>query len=194
MALTKERKILIAVAGLACGIFIIDRVLMGSAMSGPQQANAAGPAIPAVSDGSAVADAGPNSPSPVAPDSGTTDIYRPTPSTTSTSLAQRLAEAGRHLPRETPNAFLASADWQVPPASAGQPVVLNESFDPRAFARRHRLDAVFASPQGAYAMVNGEALRIGDIREEMTLTDIGDRWVIWAGHDLHVKVRLDPIR
>lgn len=188
MGLTKERKILIAVAGVACGIFMLDRVLMGGAMSGPTQAQAAGPSASAV----AFADA--NTPALTIASAPTTpiELNLATSAQTTTSLAQRLAHAGRHLPAVTPNAFSPSSRWQAP-APAEQPVVQTNDFDARAFADRNPLDAVFASPQGATAMVDGRATRQGDVRDGMTLTDIGDRWVVWSGGGVRVKVHLDPV-
>lgn len=187
MGLTKERKILIAVAGVACGIFLLDRLLMGGAMSGPTQAQAAGPSVSAVAAADVVASTmTTETPTPI-------EVNLATSAQTTTSLAQRLAHAGRHLPAVTPNAFSPSARWQAP-APAEQPVVPTNDFDARAFADRHPLDAVFASPQGATAMIDGRATRRGDVRDGMTLTDIGDRWVVWSGGGVRVKVHLDPVR
>lgn len=186
MALTKERKILIAVAGLACGVFLLDRVLMGGAMSGPSQAQAAGPPAAIVPANPAALAVAPAADHDLAIDLTPTAI-------STTSLAQRLAHAGRQLPETTPDAFRPSARWQTaPPADA--PVAASPSFDPRAFADRHPLDAVYASPQGATAMVDGRAVRRGDVREGMTLTDIGDRWVVWTGGGVRIKIHLDPVR
>ncbi len=187
MALTKERKILIAVAGLACGVFLLDRVLMGGALSGPSQAQAAGPSVISTAANPGVAAVTP------AVHDLTIDLDLTAEPVNTTSLAQRLAHAGRQLPDTTPDAFRASARWQnATPTEL--PAASSPSFDPRAFADRNPLDAVFASPRGATAMVAGRALRQGDVREGMTLTDIGDRWVVWTGGGVRVKVHLDPAR
>jgi len=189
MALTKERKILIAVAGLACGIFFLDRALLGGSMSGPTQAEAAG-------SNTAFLDPASDAAIPPLDDSATAvdlDMEFSSVALPTTSLAQRLAEAGRHLPSTTPDAFHPSSRWQTP----GAPVISDTespTFNPRAFADRNPLDAVFASPQGATAMIAGQALRLGDTRDGMILAEIGDRWVVWSGGGVRVKVHLDPVR
>ena len=188
MALTKERKILIAVAGVACGVFLLDRVLLGGAMSGPTQAQAAGPSVATLAPTAAINPA-------VSPAGVSVPVeFNLSDSTLSTtSLAQRLAHAGRHLPDNTPDAFRASSVWQTPTPTE-PPTVERDVFDPRAFADRNPLDAVYASPQGAYAMIAGQAARLGEVRDGMTLTDIGDRWVVWSGGGVRIKVHLDPVR
>lgn len=185
MLITKERKILIAVASLACGIFMLDRVLMGGAMSGPAQAQAAGPSVAALPPAAL-------NPVTLRPVSDV-ELHFSDSASSTTSLAQRLAHAGRQLPAATPDAFRPSAQWQST-ETAEQPIAAGASFNPRAFADRHPLDAVFASPQGATAMVAGQAVRRGETRDGMTLTDIGDRWVVWTGGGVRIKVHLDPVR
>ncbi|MBB6429255.1 hypothetical protein [Algisphaera agarilytica] len=186
MALTKERKILITVAGVACGILLLDRVMLGGSMGGPTPAQAAGPSV------AVVAPAAPAAVTPAATDVVALDLTGSPQDTT--SLAQRLSRAGKHLPEATPDAFRPSARWHNPaPASPGA-APARPDFDPRAFADRNPLDAVYASPQGAYAMIDGQATRLGEVRDGMTLTDIGDRWVVWSGGGVKVKVHLDPVR
>ncbi|MEM9417880.1 MAG: hypothetical protein AAGA25_02345 [Planctomycetota bacterium] len=185
MALTKERKILITVAGVACGIFLLDRALMGGSMSGPTQAHAAGPSVAAIAPAPAIVT------QTTAMDVAALDLSGPSQDTT--SLAQRLSRAGKHLPDTTPDAFRPSSRWQQPAAPA-QAAAPQREFDPRAFADRNPLDAVYASPQGAYAMIDGQATRLGEVRDGMTLTKIGDRWVIWAGGGIRIKVHLDVVQ
>lgn len=186
MALTKERKILIAVAGVACGIFLVDRVLMGGAVSGPAAAQAAAP-VPNVTS------VLPANPELTATPTPSVELDLNPSATTKTSLAQRLAHAGRHLPDRTPDAFRPPAAWRTPD-TARPPGPEARAFEPRVFADRHPLDAVFASPRGSYAMINGQMVYRGDVRDGMTLSEIGDRWVVWSGNGLQLKIHLDPAR
>lgn len=191
MAISKERKILMAVAGTACAIFLADRVLTGGSLGGPTDASAsvAGVSTPPAGVEQGVVDTS------VSAFAGGVELHaneKPIP-----SLAQRLADAGRDLPPTTPDAFAPSGVWQKPaapptptPVAAPTPV----SFDARGFANGHRLDAVFLGSESSHAMVNGRALRLGDERQGMTLVEIGDRWVVWAGHGMRLKVHLDTRR
>lgn len=187
MPVTKERKILIAVAGTACAVFFADQVLMGGSLSGPTEASAAPGSSVASGMVSEAAGAG----VPVADADFTVELLTSPESTT--SLAQRLSRAGRALPRETPDAFSPSSHWQTSAEAEAAPAVAS-SFDARGFANRHRLDAVFVGHASSHAMIAGQAIRVGDTREGMTLAEVGDRWVVWTGHGVRVKVHLDPRR
>ena len=107
------------------------------------------------------------------------------------SLAQVLEEAGGDLPEQTRDVFSPSARWITPPTpetAAPQ----TESFNAQAFARSHRLDAVFSAGTQYHAVINGEVVTPGQIIDGLTLAEIGDRWVVWSGHGLRFRVHLDP--
>jgi len=175
---------LAAVAGLACAVFVADRVLMGGALSGPQSAQAAGAPVAKAAPASA-----PAAPAPGAAITTTAPVgFAVGPA--HDSLAQRLERAGRGLPAETPDAFRPSSQWKQAASTDAKPK--SEAFDPQAFARRHHLDAVFNSGGRSRAMIAGQPLLVGDTREGMTLKQIGDRWVVWEGHGITRTVHLDP--
>lgn len=184
MKITKERKILMAVAGVACTVFLADRVLMGGAVSGPQSAAAAA-TTPAPADNAAEALAVAPTPDALAAALADSDAA------CVPSLAERLDQARAALPAETPDAFIPSGHWQQ---AAAVPTENHEevTFDAKAFRDRFPLDAVFSARGQARAMVAGRSISVGESRDGMTLTQIGDRWVIWTGHRMQVKVHLDP--
>lgn len=194
MPITKERKILIAVAGVACTVFLADRVLMGGSLSGPAEASASPGMTAAPGNLAATVStdaASPATSGPMADADFTVELL--TAADTRPSLAQRLSQAGRALPTDTPDAFTPSSHWQAPAAPEARPEAA-APFDARGFANRHRLDAVFVGKASSYAMIAGQTIRVGDSREGMTLAEVGDRWVVWAGHGVRVKVHLDPRR
>ncbi|MEM7624237.1 MAG: hypothetical protein AAF333_01275 [Planctomycetota bacterium] len=189
MAITKERKILMAAAGLACAVFLTDRVLMGGAMSGPQSADAASGALAAAAE-----PVNPGGDTPQAAIATTpAENTRPTPSAPVDSLAQRLDKARDALPAQTRDVFRPSAQWQTsrdaPAATSSGP-----AFDAQAFVRNNPLDAVFSASGQAQAMVGGRLVQLGETRDGLTLTEVGDRWVVWTGHGQQFKIHLDPKR
>ncbi|MEM8738723.1 MAG: hypothetical protein AAGG38_09650 [Planctomycetota bacterium] len=190
MPLSRERKTLIVVAGLAAAVFCADRLLMGGSLSGPQSAQAAGSLAP---------DPEPLVSQPVAPLPAASSrplaarLTSAEPRPDDHSLARRLDRLTPQLPDETPDAFRPSAHWDRA-AAAPAPPPAPEAFDARRFARNHPLDAITLAQDDAYAMVNGQTLRVGYTRRGMKLTEIGDRWVVWTGHGLRVKIHLDPLR
>ncbi|MEO1236930.1 MAG: hypothetical protein AAFX76_09105 [Planctomycetota bacterium] len=189
MAVSRERKVLIAVAGVAAALVVADRVLLNGSLGGPQSAEAAGVPGPAAAAVSLTASAdAPPTPADKLIEAMEDDRDR-------TTLADRLASIDSALPPRTPDAFRASPRWDRPaPTPEAAPAVPRESFDPRRFAEDHPLDAVYLAEGRAYAMVAGRMMHVGDRRGRMELTEIGDRWVVWTGHGMRVKVRLDPVR
>ena len=185
MAVTKQRKILLAVAGVAALLVIADRMVLGGA-TGPQQATAAAP-VPAPAP-SAAAMLSADTPG-IAPSIAATPL-KTTAESTVISLAQRLAKAEDQLVGSTPDAFAASAEWARPPAPVATPQAITPGFDPQAFARRNPLSAVTLRGGEATAMIGGQAMRLGEQREGVTLVDAGDRWVEWQGHGQRFRVRL----
>ena len=185
MAMTKERKILMAAAGVACAVFLGDRVLLGGTMGGPQSAQAASGALALPSDpGDSIPETAPEpTPAPVG--------SQPTRSVA--SLAERLDRARDILPTETRDVFRPSDAWQAAPEPT--PTVYAEpTFDARDWVRRHPLDAVYSTNGAAHAVVAGQIVRLGESRDGLTLTQVGDRWVVWRGHGREFKVHLDPPR
>lgn len=185
MPITKERKILIAAAGLACAVFLGDRVLMGGAMSGPQSADAASGALAAPADTT--------NPAPIAPVANADATPSAASQAPVASLAQRLDKARGVLPSDTRDVFRPAAPWQT---STAAPAALpqGQAFDAQAFAQRNPLDAVFSANGKAHAVVAGRIVRLGETRDGLTLTHVGDRWVVWSGHGQQFKIHLDTKR
>lgn len=188
MGLTKERKILIAVAGLAGVLFAGDRALMGGTMSGPKTAAAASGAIAAPTQTAG------NSTSPTAKPAAISSSTPAEAQPLVASLAQRLDQSRGILPTQTRDVFRMPAQWQNSPA-APTPSALPEPrpiFDAQEFARQNPLDAVFSANGRSHAVVAGKIVRLGESRDGLTLTEVGDRWVVWSGHGQKFKLHLDP--
>ncbi len=177
MELTRERKVLIAVAGLAAAAVVGDRLLMGGEFTGPQSASAGVSA--AVGD-----QAGPT------PDLAAV-VADPTPAFTGRSIAQRLDDADqetRTSDAAVPDPFAPSNLWLSESAQGSAAVPL--AFEPREFVQRHPLDAVTAKGDTRFAIVAGKLMKAGDAVEGVKLEHIGDRFVVWDGHGQRFRVSL----
>ena len=176
MKVTRERKALIAVAVLATTAFLGDRVLMGGQLTGPQTAAAAtAPGVPATASASVL----------TTPDVALADEISHGP-----SVAQRLDQVRSKLKSDAPDPFAASNLLASEPTRVAAKA--RATFDPRAFSKQHPLDAVTANGQHRRAIVNGKLMSAGDTLDGVTLESIGDRSVIWSGHDTRFRVRLHP--
>lgn len=192
MTLSRERKVLLAVAGAAGLLVLADRVVLDGTGGTPASASAtvspaAATAVTNFNDPPVTA--GPNKPSlrPSAPPPH--HHHRPPPP----SLADRLAHAGRHLPDATPDAFRPGPRWRAAGPDDG-PARPGRGFDPEAFLRDHRLEAVTRGHGQATAMVNGRPIHLGTVRQGMTLRQIDERGVVWVGHGVRLQDRLEPDR
>ncbi len=181
--MNQQRKILCIVAAVAAAGVFADRVLLGGSVSGgPQTAAAAASPAPAAP------------PTPAVTSSQVADrVVAPASllAPPTTSLAQRLDHLDERLPAETPDAFVASDFWRTQARSEGAPDATVREFDPRAFARRHPLHAIYSEAGQARAMIDGQALRVGQVRDGVTLERIDDRSVVWAGYGVRFRVTLD---
>ena len=195
MAMNSQRKILCVVAGLAAAAVAVDRTLLSGSTGGPQTADAsvassaadaAPPALPATTGPAASTPADPLAIPGLAGPAGPAG---PT-------LAQRLDRVRDALPPEAPDAFVATAFWHTPtaaptPAPTAPPAA---SFDPRLFAHQHPLHAIYSEAGQARAMIDGKALRVGDVCDGVTLQAIDERSVVWAGPGVRFRVTLDGRR
>ncbi|MEM9881345.1 MAG: hypothetical protein AAF800_00315 [Planctomycetota bacterium] len=179
MKLSRQRKGLLAVASAAGLLVLADQVLLGGTAGKPTSASAAAPVAAA------------EAPTAAAPVPAT--AVAATVPTTTPSLADRLAHAGRHLPDATPDAFRPGPRWRAaePAAEAPRP---GRGFDPQAFLQEHRLEAVTRGDGQATAMISGRPMPLGTVRRGMTLRQINERGVVWAGHGVRLHDRLDPDR
>jgi hypothetical protein len=182
--MTQQRKILIAVAGVAALLVGIDRVLLNTSVSGPQPASAAGPPAPLAPP--PPASAIPDTPASI----GTTATTTHAPGMP--SLADRLERAASKLDPQTPDAFGVSGYWTRP--QAPPPPVADDAptFDARRFVRQHPLHAITRDGERAAAMVGGRLMRVGETRDGVTLDRIGEREVEWVGHGVRFRVGLNP--
>ncbi len=191
MPLTKQRKLLIAVAGVACLAWGGDRLLLGGVASGPRPASASvGGAVARATPLDGAADAAVRDAIAAATAAQRAALADATDAAARPSLAQRLEAARAGLARQTPDAFKPRGAFQpAAPEPTVAPMTAQE-FDPRGFSQRQRLDAVFTSDGEARAVVAGGLVRVGDTVEGMQLVAIGDRWVDWIGHGYKVRVHL----
>ncbi len=148
MKLTGERKVYAAILGLGLLALIVDRTFMQ-----PQGARA---------------DSAPPEPLLVAPKAspGAAPARR-APASAGPSLAERLKSAAELLPA-------------APPKDAFDPNASSEDASPRGstkaelFRQQHKLTAIVTTDKGGTALIDGEAIRVGQTLGEFTLVAISD--------------------
>lgn len=177
MVISRERLILLGVAGAAFALFALDRAFSGG-VTGPASASAA-VASPSTTSAPVVSVVATSNVAPSAIEQIDPNVR---------SLAQRLEAVSHRLPEQTYDAFITPEAWRP----KGNPVVVatGNDFNPQLFARKHPVDAVFSSDGEAQAVVNSQVVRVGDERDGMRLQSIGDRWVDWAGNGVRVRVHV----
>ena len=195
MAMNKQRKILCIVAALAAAGVVADRALLGGSVSGGPQTAAAAP-VPATPPAPLAAPTPPTPLAPLAPASAGAGVVSLAAAAAGPTLADRLSRVQDTLVGPAPDAFVASAYWQPrvaepEPTAAVTPVA---DFDPRRFARQHPLHAIYNQRGTARAMVDGRALRVGDVVDGVTLEAIDERSVVWAGPGVRFRVTVDGRR
>ena len=188
MAMNKQRKILCIVAALAAAGVVADRALLGGSVSGGPQTAAAAAPVPATPPTPLAA--------PPAPAPAGAGVVSLAAAPAGPTLADRLSRVQDTLAGPAPDAFVASAYWQPrvaepEPTAAVTPVA---DFDPRRFARQHPLHAIYNQRGTARAMVDGRALRVGDVVDGVTLEAIDERSVVWAGPGVRFRVTVDGRR
>ena len=180
--MTRQRKILVGVAVLAFLLVLVDRVLLGSA-TGPARASAAiAPVAPA-----AIAE-------PTAsPTAAAALELQPLQSVhDGPSLAERLGDLESRLLADGRDPFKPGAIWQVAePAPLAKPA---EKFDAQRFAQDHPVAATYINGGERHAIIDGRIARVGLESRGMVLMEIGDRWVVWQGHGMKVRVHVGPSR
>jgi hypothetical protein len=170
MKLTREQKILLAVVGLGAVAFFVDRVVIGSDQSGPQNAAASPVAVTAAVD---------TAPALSAPMSSVVKVLTQGP-----TIAQRLSQlaATRRRPVGADrDAFTPAQTWiNTSQTSTGSSSIPQWQTQ---FKRDHQLMAVMASSDARIALVKtkvkGEAvdlpLSVGDQVNGFTLIAIEKR-------------------
>jgi hypothetical protein len=177
MQLNKQRKILLAVLGVALLVFAADWFLAGSSNTGPSVASAEVSAIVA-----------PGSAAPVAeePDQG--------PAALTVSVAQQI-ETFRQRPQLTAvrmaDSFEPSAAWIASNQALTQDA--DEELPQQiaaAFARAHTLSAVMTGTQSSYAVIDGKIVRVGEDLDGFELLLIDDQSVTMSSGKVRVVLRL----
>ena len=167
MALSKERKVLLGLLGSAGLILVVDQVML-SAPRGAQ-----------------------------AQDSVPTPTETPQASLASDAQSDKVAGAPENLEAVRPwNEKLAAAAGDAALASdpfvaprAGQAEVPG-IISPSAFRSAHRLSAVLTGGEVGVAMVNQQAVRVGETIAGYRLLRVDDRWAEFAAGDEIVRLEL----
>ena len=176
-ALTKKRKIYIAALAIAGVAWIVDRGIATPSAAGPATAEAS-IAVPAAErDATPVAfDATPPC------DAGTVSVSQQLSS---------LAQASGVDATPGVDVFRPSADWLADAVTAAKPPAesLDTARPEKLFAEQHHLTGVMVADQQHLIIVNGKALRIGQVIDGFRLVEIGDRSAVFE-NDAQVRVTL----
>lgn len=160
---TRQRKILIAAASLVVGALVFDRLILGTGMSGPEDASAADPVSSAIN---ATASGIPSGPSylGVAQD-------LPRLPTVADSLAARLQELAAREgldPDQIQDSFTPRGMWAVDEPE-DVPIITVEQG---ALPSNLRLDATMVNATGGHALINGRLVAVGAAIGGYTLTAV----------------------
>jgi len=183
MALTKERKVIIAVLGLAVGALVVDRFLLGSSVSGPAEARATQPAV-ATEPLAAVSSAATGLPA-AEDDPGVA---------AQVALAERLdqiQQAGGFTLTDLPDAFSGLAGPESGEDDP-EPQPQTEAREIETFQRTHRLMAVAASDRGQMAIINGRTVLVGQSVDGFKLLSVAERSVVLGKDAARVQLKIDP--
>ena len=177
MALSKKRKVIVCILGLAVAALLADRALLGSGKPGPKEAAAEPSAAPA---------AAPNTPakSPAAPPRQSRETVRE-------SLAcrlQALSEAGGSDSANVRDAFCLSPAWtkDLGPAAPSSP----EQDKAEKLKTDHQLMAVMVAREGGYAIVDGKCLRIGQVLDGFTLISVTEKSAVLESDGIRVELKV----
>lgn len=187
MKTTRERKILIALLGVGLGALTFDRLVLESSVSGPAAAAAA---QAEVSDGKSAV--------------GSFDSMRRDADLWSTgamagtdSLANRIAKAAAEAgvkPDALPDAFAMPAKWSDLTAGTSNGVKGTDAeavvLTAEQFENQHRLMAVMGRGDHAIAMIDGQALRIGQQLDGYTLIEAQQRIAVFTAGAQRAALRM----
>jgi len=182
MKLSKEHKILIGLLILSAGAIFVDRVIIGSEVTAPQQASAElvlarlATGHPPLS--SALLD----------------DALHPTghdqPITNRLASAARLRGIGYENLKD---AFKPSESWikkPEPAAKPATPAAQNPKLLGEAFRTQNRLMAVIATNGQRYAVISNRKLNIGQTLDGFRLVSIQQHRVRFESHGIQVELTL----
>ncbi len=182
MKSSRERTILITVLSVAGLGLLVDRVVIGSDVTGPAQTSAG------VIDGF---DSGLVQP-PVVPSAQV--VTSSSDEEPVMSFAQRLRMvAGSSAdtdPAKTRDAFSPGTGWEVVASGVGS-VTDNQARElAEAFQGSHVLDAVFVAGDQRYAVIGGQTLRLGQELDGYRLAAVHERSVIFEARGIQVEIGL----
>tara|TARA_R110002111_G_scaffold189528_4_gene254812 strand:- start:214 stop:780 length:567 start_codon:yes stop_codon:yes gene_type:complete len=168
MKSSRERNILIAVLGVAGLGLLVDRVIIGSDVTGPAESSAG------VIDAFDPAQADPAN-LLITQDEGSTVIH----TAPTISLAQRLREtigdAELAEPEQTRNAFMPVPGWLGDqPAHPGTPDNTTRQLI-QDFKAKHPLEAVMVVGGSRYAVIAGQTIHIGQQVDGYKLVAVNER-------------------
>jgi len=175
---SRERTILIAVLSLAGGAFLVDRVFLGSDITGPAESSAG-----VLGGFETVAP-------PLADQVSKNDQVH-SPGSTS-ELAKRLREVSERSPDTDPaqgrDAFTPAEDWSV---GVSQVLTDNNTELVNQFLAKHHLNAVMIIGDRRCAMIDGRTLFVGQELDGYKLETIYERSAVFQGGGLRVKLGIN---
>lgn len=183
MKTSRERTILIVVLSAAGLGLVVDRVVIGSDVTGPAQSSAG------VVDGF---DVGP-SPLPAASASGPVESLN-TDKAPAGSFAQRLrlitdSSADTDL-AQARDAFKPGLGWGAIPSAPGAATDNQARRAAEAFQQTHRLDAVLVTDDNRCAVIGGQTLFIGQMLDGYRLEAVHKRSVVFEASGVRVEIRI----
>jgi len=181
MKSSRERTILIAVLSVAGLGLLVDRVVIGSDVTGPAQTSAG------VLDGFDVNLA------ELAAESST-ELIKSTGGDTPpvVSLAERLRKiagsSGDTDFTQTRDAFSPGPGWEASSSAAGTVPDNQARRAAEAFQSRHVLEAVLVSGDNRYAVIGGQTFLIGQTLDGYHLVEVHERSAVFEARGVRVRL------
>ena len=181
MALSRKRKVLAVLLGLAAMVLVADRLTPGPGQAGPAQVKAA------VTPGKGVR------PTEVPVTNAADEVTGDASGLADDSLAARLETFCREHdldPLAVRDAFCAPQSW-LADLQPEQPMSSTQVMA-QDFVRKHKLTAVATFQNVGIAVIDDEHVRVGEKLDGFRLMRVADRSAILASNGVQVKLTLNP--
>jgi len=172
MKLSKERKIFVGLLTLALGAVFIDRVVIGSGVTEPQQVKA-GPVLAQPASGERPAAA-----------SFDAALQAPEPAPSISDRLSKMAQAQGLAQDDVRDAFAPSKVW-ADELGLGQGNVGQASFQDR-----HHLVAVIVTNGERYVIIDDQTLGLGNTLDGYTLVDVNKRTAVLESNGHRVELEI----
>jgi hypothetical protein len=181
MKTTRERTVLIAVLSVAGLGLLVDRVVIGSDVTGPAQSSAG--VIDALDADAAVLPAPPQMP-----------VVDKAPGVTFAMRLRRIAQASADTdPGQVRDAFTPGPGWSSTASAKGGATDNQRRQAAEKFKSSHRLEAVLMTGNNHCAVIDGRTVYLGQTLDGYRLVAVHERSVVFQGDGVRVELGISGV-